>query len=159
MYFSEPRAHAGSLFISSNILPPTNIICWKSIFYNVWRLLLECSVLHLWSLYQSWFKAQEWDQVFFVWKLLCQAWIKIKVLFPVLELNFGTQFQTNFVNSPKDLFAKSVATTVVNAPKIDSSLVNFCKTIFVTLACFFFVILIFPLNLFSWQLYNLHSFL
>ena len=118
---------------------PTNIICWKSIFYNVWRLLLECSVLHLWSLYQSWFKAQEWDQVFFVWKLLCQAWIKIKVLFPVLELNFGTQFQTNFVNSPKDLFAKSVATTVVNAPKIDSSLVNFCKTIFVTLACFFFL--------------------
>ena len=29
--------------------------------------------------------------------------IKIKVLFPVLELNFGTQFPTNFVNSPKDL--------------------------------------------------------
>ena len=28
---------------------------------------------------------------------------KIKVLFPVLELNFGTQFPTNFVNSPKDL--------------------------------------------------------
>ena len=29
--------------------------------------------------------------------------IKIKFLFPVLELNFGTQFPTNFVNSPKDL--------------------------------------------------------
>ena len=29
--------------------------------------------------------------------------IKIKVPFPVLELNFGTQFPTNFVNSPKDL--------------------------------------------------------
>ena len=37
----------------------------------------------------------------------------------------------------------------LNAPKIDSSVVNFCKTMFVTLACFFFVILIFQLNLFS----------
>ena len=31
---------------------------------------------------------------------------KIKVLFPVLELNVGTQFPTNFVNSPKDLLKK-----------------------------------------------------
>ena len=38
---------------------------------------------------------------------------------------------------------------LLNAPKIDSSLVNFCKTMFVTLACFFFVIPIFLLNLFS----------
>ena len=29
--------------------------------------------------------------------------IKIKVFFLVLELNFGTQFPTNFVNSPRDL--------------------------------------------------------
>ena len=40
----------------------------------------------------------------------------------------------------------------LNAPKIDSSLVNFCKTMFVTLACFFFVVVVIPiflLNLFS----------
>ena len=34
-------------------------------------------------------------------------WIKIKVLFPVLELNFGTQFPKNFVNSPKELKKKT----------------------------------------------------
>ena len=32
--------------------------------------------------------------------------IKIKFLLPVLELNFGTQFPTNFVNSPKDRLKK-----------------------------------------------------
>ena len=35
-----------------------------------------------------------------------QDWIKIEVLFPGLELNLGTQFPTNFVNSPKELLKK-----------------------------------------------------
>ena len=43
-------------------------------------------------------------QVFFIWKLLCPNFNKLKVLFPGLELNFKTQFPTKFANSQKELF-------------------------------------------------------
>ena len=33
--------------------------------------------------------------------------MEIKILFPGLELNFGTQFLTNFVNSPKEVLKKN----------------------------------------------------
>ena len=139
MYFSEPRAHPGSLFISSNILPLQILYAEKvsSIMFDVSFLNAPSYICDLFTKANSKHKNEtrfSSSGNYYV----KPSWIKIKVLFPVLELNFGTQFQTNFVNSPKDLFAKSVATTVVNAPKIDSSLVNFCKTIFVTVACFFF---------------------
>ena len=43
MYFSEPRAHAVSLFITSNFLP-TNMLYVETVFFNIWRLTFVCSV-------------------------------------------------------------------------------------------------------------------
>ena len=87
----------------------TNVVCWKSVFCNVCRLLLECCLnalckRHLWFLYKANSKHKH-ETRFLRLEIMSklQEWIKImKVLFPGLELNFGTQFLTNFVNSPKE---------------------------------------------------------
>ena len=42
--FLKPRGHALPLFICSKILPLQILYAQKRIFYNVWRLLLKCSV-------------------------------------------------------------------------------------------------------------------
>ena len=42
IFRTQSTCSAFIYFLKNAIL--TNVICWKSIFYNVWRLLLECSV-------------------------------------------------------------------------------------------------------------------
>ena len=100
LYFSEPRAHAGSLFISSNILPLQILYAEKvsSIMFDVSCLNAPSNICDLFTKANSKHKYET--------RFSCQAWIKIKVLFPVLELDFGKQFPTNFVNSPR-IFKKT----------------------------------------------------
>ena len=111
-FFSEPKAHAVPLFISSNFLPSQMLYAEKvsSIMFHVsclnassknCDLVIKANSKHK---HETRFSSSE----IIMSKL--QEWVKIKVLFPVLQLNFGAQFPTNFANSPKELL-KNIFTT------------------------------------------------
>ena len=100
--FLKPRRHALPLFICSKILPLQILYAEKgsSIMFDVSCLMLcLTSVISLLKLIQSTSMRPGFLRPEVMSNL--QDWIKIEVLFPSLELNLGTRFPTNFVNSPK----------------------------------------------------------
>ena len=105
MYFSEPRAHAVPLFISSKILPLQMLYAEKvsSIMFDVSCVNALSSICNFFTKAKS---KQKHETRFSSSE---NYYVQISRLnlnqdsFSSLELNFGTQFLTNFVNSPKEL--------------------------------------------------------
>ena len=126
MYFSEPRAHAVPLVISSKILPLQMLYAEKvsSIVFDVSCVNAPSNICDFFTRANSKHKHETRFSSSGNYYVQTSRVNVNKILFPGLELNFGTQFLTNFVESPKELLKKNFHNFLLSIMEADDDYVE-----------------------------------